>query len=190
MHVSVGSARSGTHKSLGLALALVTFAKSATAQNGPISLGVLTDMSSLYADNGGRGCVVAARMTVGDFKSKVLGRPIEIVARDHQNKADTGSTTVRRWLENDNVEAILDVPIRRADRAGHHPRQEEALSRRWGRHVPSDRRRVLAHRQSTGPTDTYAGAGDEEGDFTPLRQIMVLPLGRLGPSQLERRGQP
>lgn len=103
-------ARSGALKSFGQALTFVTVATSAVAQSGPIRLGVLTDMSSLYADNGGQGSVVAAQMAVDDFKGKVLGRPIEIVAGDHQNKADIGSAIARRWLENDNVEAILDVP--------------------------------------------------------------------------------
>ncbi|WP_456648067.1 MULTISPECIES: ABC transporter substrate-binding protein [unclassified Bradyrhizobium] len=103
-------ARSGALKSLGQALTFVTVATSAVAQNGPIRLGVLTDMSSLYADNGGQGSVVAAQMAVDDFNGKVLGRPVELVAGDHQNKADIGSAIARRWLESDNVEAILDVP--------------------------------------------------------------------------------
>jgi branched-chain amino acid transport system substrate-binding protein len=112
MRVSARSARSGAHKSLRLVLALtlVTLAASAAAQNEPIRIGVLTDMPSLYADNGGQGSVVAAQMAVDDFKSRVLGRSVEIVAGDHQNKADTGSTIARRCFENDNVEAILDVP--------------------------------------------------------------------------------
>ncbi|VIO65123.1 hypothetical protein CI1B_02200 [Bradyrhizobium ivorense] len=104
------SARKATCKSLGLALTLVAAATSAVAQNGPVKLGVLTDMSSLYADNGGQGSVVAAQMAVDDFKGRVLGREIQIVAGDHQNKADIGSVIARRWLENENVEAILDVP--------------------------------------------------------------------------------
>ncbi|MGX1103235.1 MULTISPECIES: ABC transporter substrate-binding protein [Bradyrhizobium] len=110
MKAWVMSARSGARKSIGLALMLVATGTSAIAQSGPVRLGVLTDMSSLYADNGGQGSVVAAQMAVDDFKGKVLGRPIEIVAGDHQNKADIGSAIARRWLENDNVEAILDVP--------------------------------------------------------------------------------
>ena len=104
------SARKGTCKSLGLALTLAAAATSAVAQNGPVKLGVLTDMSSLYADNGGQGSVVAAQMAVDDFKGRVLGREIQIVAGDHQNKADIGSVIARRWLESENVEAILDVP--------------------------------------------------------------------------------
>ncbi|MCP3444248.1 ABC transporter substrate-binding protein [Bradyrhizobium sp. CCGUVB14] len=93
---------------VGVALALLT--APAIAQDGPVKLGVLTDMSSLYADNGGQGSVVAAQMAVDDFNGQVLGRPIQIVAGDHQNKADVGATIARRWLENENVEVILDVP--------------------------------------------------------------------------------
>ncbi|WP_291619760.1 ABC transporter substrate-binding protein [Bradyrhizobium sp.] len=75
-----------------------------------MKLGVLTDMSSLYADNGGQGSVVAAQMAVDDFGGQVLGRSIQVVSGDHQNKADVGGTIVRRWIENENVEVILDVP--------------------------------------------------------------------------------
>jgi len=80
------------------------------AQTAPLKIGVLTDMSSLYADNGGPGSVVAAQMAVDDFGGTVLGRKIEIISGDHQNKADVGSVIARRWIDNENVEAILDVP--------------------------------------------------------------------------------
>ena len=93
-----------------LAVALALFTAPAIAQDGPVKLGVLTDMSSLYADNGGQGSVLAAQMAVDDFGGQVLGRSIQIVTGDHQNKADVGSTIVRRWLENENVEVVLDVP--------------------------------------------------------------------------------
>jgi branched-chain amino acid transport system substrate-binding protein len=102
--------RGDRRKSLGLALTLMVVSTSAVAQNGPVKLGVLTDMSSLCADNGGQGSVVAAQMAVDDFKGKVLGRSVQIVAGDHQNKADVGSAITRRWLENEGVEVILDVP--------------------------------------------------------------------------------
>jgi branched-chain amino acid transport system substrate-binding protein len=79
------------------------------AQTEPLRIGVLTDMSSLYADNSGRGSVVAAQMAVEDFGGAVLGRKIEVISADHQNKADVGSAITRRWIDNENVEAILDV---------------------------------------------------------------------------------
>ena len=97
-------------RAIGAVLASAIFATSAVAQDGPVKLGVLTDMSSLYADNGGQGSVVAAQMAVDDFKGEVLGRSVRIIAGDHQNKADVGSVITRRWLENEGVEAILDVP--------------------------------------------------------------------------------
>src|SRR5450432_2786550 len=77
---------------------------------GSLKLGVLTDMSSLYADNGGQGSVVAAQMAVDDFGGTVLGRKVEVVAADHQNKHDIGGAIARRWIDNENVEVILDVP--------------------------------------------------------------------------------
>jgi branched-chain amino acid transport system substrate-binding protein len=96
-----------------VAIAFVLFdggLRPVSAQTPPLKLGVLSDMSSLYADNGGPGSVVAAQMAVDDFGGTVLGRKIEIISGDHQNKADVGSVIARRWIDNDNVEAILDVP--------------------------------------------------------------------------------
>jgi branched-chain amino acid transport system substrate-binding protein len=94
-----------------LCFATVAGLYQASAQaTGPLKLGVLTDMSSLYADNGGPGSVVAAQMAVDDYGGSVLGRKIEIISGDHQNKADVGSAITRRWIDNENVEAILDVP--------------------------------------------------------------------------------
>jgi branched-chain amino acid transport system substrate-binding protein len=94
-----------------LCLVAVVGLNRANAQaTGPLKLGVLTDMSSLYADNGGPGSVVAAQMAIDDFGGSVLGRKIELIAADHQNKADVGGVIARRWIENENIEAILDVP--------------------------------------------------------------------------------
>jgi branched-chain amino acid transport system substrate-binding protein len=84
-------------------------ATGATAQD-PVKLGVLNDQSGLYADLTGMGSVHAARMAVEDFGGKVLGRPIEVIFADHQNKADLGATIARQWIENDHVNAILDIP--------------------------------------------------------------------------------
>jgi branched-chain amino acid transport system substrate-binding protein len=95
---------------LTLTVIATLFATSAVAEEGPIRLGVLTDMSSLYTDNGGRGSVVAAQMAVDDFSGEVLGRKVEVISGDHQNKADVGAAIARRWLDNEKVELILDVP--------------------------------------------------------------------------------
>jgi branched-chain amino acid transport system substrate-binding protein len=95
---------------LTLTVIATLFATSAVAEEGPIRLGVLTDMSSLYTDNGGRGSVVAAQMAVDDFGGEVLGRKVEVISGDHQNKADVGAAIARRWLDNEKVELILDVP--------------------------------------------------------------------------------
>jgi len=105
------SVMSGVKRKMVVAMvASALLGTSAVAQDAPVNLGVLTDMSSLYADNGGQGSVVAAQMAVDDFGGKVLGRSIQIVASDHQNKADVGAAIARRWLDNEGVEAILDVP--------------------------------------------------------------------------------
>src|ERR1700761_8232589 len=76
----------------------------------PVKLGVLNDQSALYADLTGMGSVYAARMAVEDFGGKVLGRPIEVVYADPQNKPDVGANIARQWIENDGVNVIIDIP--------------------------------------------------------------------------------
>lgn len=98
-----------------LAIAAITiFATScsfafAQTGNSPLKIGLILDMSGPYADITGTGSVAAARMAVEDFGGKVLGRPIEIVFADHQNKPDIAAATAREWFENQGVEAIMDV---------------------------------------------------------------------------------
>lgn len=75
-----------------------------------VKIGVLGDMSSLYADIAGPGSVIAARLAVEDFGGKVLGKPIEIVSADHQNKPDIGAAIARKWYDVEQVDAIADVP--------------------------------------------------------------------------------
>jgi len=76
----------------------------------PLKIGVLNDMSGIYADMAGPGSVIAAQMAVEDFGGTVLGRPIEIVTGDHQNKPDVGSAIVNRWIDEDGVDVIADIP--------------------------------------------------------------------------------
>ena len=67
----------------------------AAAQNAPVKIGVLSDMSSLYADITGEGTGAAARMAAEDA-GPVLGQPVQLVTADHQNKADIGAGIVRQ----------------------------------------------------------------------------------------------
>lgn len=90
-------------------LAAFTFIAPASAADGPVRIGVINDQSGLYADFGGLGSVEAARMAAEDFGGQVLGRKIEILAADHQNKADVGVATVRRWFDEQGVLAIADM---------------------------------------------------------------------------------
>ncbi len=76
-----------------------------------IRVGVLTDESGPYADTGGRGSVVAARMAVADFGGALDGHKIEIVDADTQNKPDVASTIARRWFDTEGVQAVVDLPV-------------------------------------------------------------------------------
>ncbi|MFD1710574.1 ABC transporter substrate-binding protein [Ottowia sp. GY511] len=76
-----------------------------------VKIGVMNDMSGLYADIGGPGSVVAAKMAVEDYlKATKSGLKVEIVSADHQNKPDVGSSIARKWYDSDGVDMIIDVP--------------------------------------------------------------------------------
>jgi branched-chain amino acid transport system substrate-binding protein len=75
-----------------------------------VKIGVMNDMSGLYADISGPGSAEAARMAVADFGGTVNGKKIEIVTADHQNKPDIGGAIARQWYDNDGVDVIVDVP--------------------------------------------------------------------------------
>ncbi|MFL6713870.1 MAG: ABC transporter substrate-binding protein [Sulfurifustis sp.] len=74
-----------------------------------VKIGLLLDMSSLYADITGENEVAIVKMAVEDFGGKVLGKPIEVVYADHQNKADLAANKAREWFDVDHVDAVLDV---------------------------------------------------------------------------------
>jgi branched-chain amino acid transport system substrate-binding protein len=98
-----------------VAAAGLVFAACGSAANAQISddvvkIGVLTDMSSLYADATGKGSVAAVQMAVADYGSKVKGKPVEVIVADHQNKPDVGLNIARNWYDNEKVDAIFDVP--------------------------------------------------------------------------------
>jgi branched-chain amino acid transport system substrate-binding protein len=72
-----------------------------------VRIGVLNDQSGLYADLGGPGSVVAARMAVEDAGGSVLGKPVEIVFADHQNKSDIGAAIARQWFDVGKVDMAI-----------------------------------------------------------------------------------
>jgi branched-chain amino acid transport system substrate-binding protein len=76
----------------------------------PVRIGVLTDENGPYADSGGPGSIVAARMAVKDFGATVLGRPIEILHGDTQNKPDVAAAIARGWYDQ-GVGAVMDLPV-------------------------------------------------------------------------------
>src|SRR2546430_1285536 len=75
-----------------------------------IRIGVLNDQSGVFSTYQGVGSVVAAQMAVEDYGAKAVGKQVEIVTADHQNKTDVGVAIARRWYENESVDAIFDLP--------------------------------------------------------------------------------
>ena len=86
------------------------FATSAYAQDKTVTIGVLNDMSSLYADIGGPGAVVAVKMAVEDSGLLAKGWKIEVISGDHQNKPDVGVNIARQWIDTQKVDVIADTP--------------------------------------------------------------------------------
>ena len=93
-----------------LAFAIAALFGTAAQAQVNVKIGVLSDMSSLYADIGGPGSVTAAKMAVEDFKPAAHAMKVDIVSADHQNKPDVGSNIARQWFDVDHVDAIVDVP--------------------------------------------------------------------------------
>ena len=82
----------------------------ASAQTKSVKIGVLTDLSSVYADVGGTGSIVAAQMAVDESGLAAKGWTIAVVSADHQNKPDVGGAIARQWYDVDKVDVIVDVP--------------------------------------------------------------------------------
>jgi branched-chain amino acid transport system substrate-binding protein len=78
--------------------------------DGVVRIGVLGDYGS-GRDLGGPGSVTAAKLAAEDFHNKVLGKPIEIVSADHQNKPDAAVGIARQWFDVDHVDAVTDLAV-------------------------------------------------------------------------------
>ena len=94
---------------LAAALACWTGAQAQGISGDAVKIAVLSDMSSLYADTAGKGSVEAARMAIEDFGGTVLGKKIELLSADHQNKADVAATRARQWFDNDGVDMVMNM---------------------------------------------------------------------------------
>jgi len=86
----------------GLLLATPTFAQG-------VKIGILNDQSGVYADYGGKYSIEAAKMAIEDFGGEVLGKKIELVTADHQNKPDLGVAIARRWYDTEGVDMITEL---------------------------------------------------------------------------------
>ena len=75
----------------------------------PVKLGMLLDLSSVQADVSGKGSIAAAQMAIDDAGGHILGRPIELLTADRQNKPDIGTTSARKWLDVDKIDAFIEV---------------------------------------------------------------------------------
>lgn len=95
---------------LGAVLACLNF-PAGRAETETFKIGYILDMSGLYADITGKGSVEAARIAVEDFGGSVLGRPIEVVYADHQNKADIAANTAREWRSPISLGRLICVPF-------------------------------------------------------------------------------
>jgi branched-chain amino acid transport system substrate-binding protein len=93
-----------------VACAALALATPALAQDKTIKIGVLNDMSSLYADIGGPNSVAAVKMAVEDSGLAAKGWKIDVLTADHQNKPDVGVNIARQWIDVDKLDAVVDTP--------------------------------------------------------------------------------
>lgn len=100
---------------IAVAIAAMTLAGPASAQqkvsDDVVKIGVLTDMSGTYSDFTGTGAVIAAKMAVEDYAKNgtILGKKVEVVSADHQNKADIGAERARSWFDREKVDTIVEL---------------------------------------------------------------------------------
>ncbi|WP_367065638.1 ABC transporter substrate-binding protein [Oryzisolibacter sp. LB2S] len=92
---------------LAMALGAAGFMATPVHAQDKVKIGYISDMSSLYADLEGKGGATAIQMAIDDFGGKVLGKPIELLTVDHQNKADIAASKAREWIDTENLTMIF-----------------------------------------------------------------------------------
>jgi len=90
-----------------MAVGLGTMSAFAQSNSGPVKIGFITDMSSLYADIDGPAGGEMIKWAAQDFGGKVLGRDIQVLTADHQNKADVASSKAREWIDKENLSLLI-----------------------------------------------------------------------------------
>ncbi|WP_332774739.1 ABC transporter substrate-binding protein [Polaromonas sp.] len=91
-------------------VACMGFAAQAQVSDDVVKIGVLNDLSGVYSDLSGQGSVVAARLAIEEMGGKVLGKPVELVFADHQNKPDVAANLARGWFDQSKVDMVTDFP--------------------------------------------------------------------------------
>ena len=91
------------------AVAMSGLLAAAPASAQSVKIGVLNDQSGVYAEDGGKYSVEAAKIAIEDFGGEVLGQKIELVTADHQNKPDLATSIARRWYDSDGVDMITEL---------------------------------------------------------------------------------
>ena len=115
---------------VGTAYSADSIAQGTGISDGVVKIGLILDLSGAYADITGEGTVTAVKMAIEDFGGKVLGKPIEVVAADHQNKPDIAANKAREWFDRERVDALMDVTSFGAGVGGGRSRKAEEQSRR------------------------------------------------------------
>lgn len=92
-----------------MAAAAAALPAQAEVSNDVVKIGILNDQSGVYADFGGTWSFEAAKMAVEDFGGTVLGKPVEVITADHQNKPDVAANIARQWYDQDQVDTIMEL---------------------------------------------------------------------------------
>jgi branched-chain amino acid transport system substrate-binding protein len=92
---------------MAIGLGVAAWAPAFAQNTGPVKIGFITDMSGLYADIDGPAGGEMVKWAVQDFGGKVLGRPVEVLTADHQNKADVASSKAREWVDKDGLAMLI-----------------------------------------------------------------------------------
>jgi branched-chain amino acid transport system substrate-binding protein len=108
MEVDIMQSSRLTLTTLGAVAALSFGSAHAQVTDGIVKIGVIVDKTGVYSANGGPGGVTAVKMAIDDFGGKVLGKRIEMVSADYQNKVDIALARASEWVDRDQVDMIIE----------------------------------------------------------------------------------